>query len=92
MSIAPQVSILVPVYNRAHCIEQTLASALEQTFTDLEVVVVDNCSTDGSWELIQRVATRDPRVRVFRNDSNIGPVRNWLRCVREARGELGQIL
>jgi glycosyltransferase involved in cell wall biosynthesis len=54
--------------------------------------VVDNCSTDGSWELIQQVAARDARVRVFRNDSNIGPVRNWLRCVREARGELGKIL
>ncbi len=86
------VSILVPVYNRADYIEQTLASALEQTFSDLEVVVVDNCSTDGSWELIEQVAARDARVRVFRNDSNIGPVRNWLRCVREARGELGKIL
>ena len=92
MNSSPRVSILVPVYNRAHCIEQTLTSALEQTFTDLEVVVVDNCSTDASWELVQRVAARDPRVRVFRNDCNIGPVRNWLRCVREARGELGKIL
>lgn len=92
MSTSPHVSILVPVYNRAYCIEQSLASALEQTFGDLEVVVVDNCSTDGSWELIQQVAARDARVRVFRNDSNIGPVRNWLRCVREARGELGQML
>lgn len=92
MSASPQVSILVPVYNRARYIEQTLASALEQTFEDFEVVVVDNCSTDSSWELVQRVAARDSRVRVFRNDSNIGPVRNWQRCVREARGELGKIL
>lgn len=92
MSTSPLVSILVPVYNRAHCIEQTLTSALEQTVSDLEIVVVDNCSTDSSWELIQQVAARDARVRVFRNESNIGPVRNWLRCVREARGELGKIL
>jgi glycosyltransferase involved in cell wall biosynthesis len=92
MSVAPRVSILIPVYNRAHCIEQTLASALDQSFDDLEVVVVDNCSTDATWELIQRVAARDARVRAFRNDRNIGPVRNWLRCVREARGELGKIL
>jgi len=84
--------VLVPVYNRAYCIEQALASALEQTFGDLEVVVVDNCSTDGSWELIQRAASSDARVRAFRNDSNIGPVRNWLRCVREARGELIKII
>lgn len=92
MSSSPQVSILVPVYNRADCVEQTLNSALEQTFSDFEVVVVDNCSSDTSWEVVQRVAARDPRVRVFRNDSNIGPVRNWLRCVREARGNLVKIL
>lgn len=92
MNTSPQVSVLVPVYNRAYCIEQALASALEQTFGDLEVVVVDNCSTDGSWELIQRAASSDARVRAFRNDSNIGPVRNWLRCVREARGELVKII
>lgn len=93
MTVAtPRVSILIPVYNRADCIEATLACALGQTVTDLEVVVVDNCSSDGSWELIQAVAARDPRVRAFRNDSNIGPVRNWLRCVQEARGEFGKIL
>lgn len=93
MTVAtPRVSILIPVYNRAHCIGQTLASALEQSVADLEVVVVDNCSTDASWDLIQAVAARDPRVRAFRNDSNIGPVRNWLRCVREATGTYGKIL
>lgn len=92
MSATPRVSILIPVYNRAALIGETLASALGQRFADLEVVVVDNCSTDASWDVIQAVAARDPRVRAFRNDSNIGPVRNWLRCVREARGEFGKIL
>lgn len=92
MKTPPQVSILIPVYNRADCIQQTLTSALEQTFGDFEVVVVDNCSTDATWELVQQFAARDARLRVFRNDSNIGPVRNWLRCVREARGELIKIL
>lgn len=92
MSATPRVSILIPVYNRADLIGQTLASALGQSFADLEVVVVDNCSTDDSWEVIQAVAAGDPRVRAFRNDSNIGPVRNWLRCLREACGIYGKIL
>lgn len=92
MTSTPRVSILVPVYNRAHCIAQTLASALAQSFSDLEVVVVDNASTDATWAVVQEVAARDPRVRAFRNESNLGPVRNWRRCVAEARGEFGKIL
>jgi glycosyltransferase involved in cell wall biosynthesis len=87
-----KVSILIPVYNRAHCIEQTLASALAQRHADIEVVVVDNASTDDSWALISKVAAGDARVRAFRNETNIGPVRNWLRCVREAGGTYGKIL
>ena len=65
MSASPKVSILVPVYNRANYIEETLAAALDQTFGDFEVVVIDNCSTDGSWELIQRVAARDGRLETL---------------------------
>jgi len=86
------VSILIPVYNRETLIGETLASALAQTHQNIEVVVVDNASTDGTWEVIAEYAKRDPRVRVFRNDSNIGPVRNWRRCVDEACGEYGKIL
>lgn len=88
----PKVSILVPVYNRREYIAECLQSALNQTFTDFEVVVVDNASTDGTWEICQQFARNDQRVRVFQNDANIGPVRNWLACVEKARGEFGKIL
>lgn len=86
------VSILIPVYNRERYIEACIESALNQTFTDFEVVVVDNRSADRTWEICEAAARRDSRVRIFRNDSNIGPVRNWQRCIAEARGELGKIL
>lgn len=86
------VSILIPVYNRAALIAETLDSALAQTYPNIEVVVVDNASTDGTWEVINDYANRDPRIKPYRNDTNIGPVRNWKRCVDEARGEYGKIL
>jgi glycosyltransferase involved in cell wall biosynthesis len=86
------VSILVPVYNRANFISECLQSALRQSIQDLEVVVVDNRSTDGTWDLCQQMARLDSRIRVFRNDTNIGPVRNWARCIAEARGTLGKFL
>lgn len=89
---SPQVSILIPVYNRENFIAHCIESALSQTFTDLEVIVVDNASTDRTWDICQYYAGIDSRVRIFRNDENVGPVRNWLRCVAEAQGEYGKIL
>lgn len=88
----PLVSILIPVYNRDNFIGECIESALAQTYTNIEVVVVDNASTDRTWEICQEFAALDQRVRVFRNDTNIGPVRNWLRCLDKAQGEYGKIL
>ncbi|HLN04587.1 MAG TPA: glycosyltransferase family 2 protein [Bryobacteraceae bacterium] len=89
---APLVSIMVPVYNRRALLADCLKSALAQTSRDLEVVVVDNASTDGTWDLCQEFARADSRVRIFRNAENIGPVRNWQRCFREAQGRYGKLL
>ncbi|WP_372757945.1 glycosyltransferase family 2 protein [Mariniflexile sp.] len=86
------VSILIPVYNRVNLIEETIQSAANQSYTNIEIIVVDNCSTDGTWELLEKLALNDNRLRVFRNDENIGPVRNWKRCVDEAKGEFSKIL
>ncbi|WP_333873899.1 glycosyltransferase family 2 protein [Methylobacter sp.] len=88
----PKVSILIPVYNRKDYIAECIQSALNQTFMDFEVVVVDNDSEDGTWEICRQFAATDHRVRIFQNDTNIGPVRNWLVCVEKAQGEFGKIL
>ena len=88
----PCVSILIPVYNRSKYIEECIRSALDQTFTDIEVVVVDNASDDGTWEICQQFAVLDSRVRIFRNKKNVGPVRNWMRCVEESHGRYSKLL
>ncbi len=88
----PKVSILIPVYNRENFIAECIESALAQTYSDIEVVVVDNASTDGTWEICQKYAEKDQRVRIFRNDNNLGPVKNWKRCFDEACGHYGKIL
>lgn len=88
----PKVSILIPVFNRKDYIAACIQSALDQTYTNIEIIIVDNASDDGTWEICQQFAVNDQRVRVFRNETNIGPVRNWLRCVNEAQGEYGKIL
>lgn len=86
------VSILIPVYNRKSLISETLDSALNQTYSNIEVVIVDNASNDGTWELLQKYAQKDQRIKLFRNESNIGPVKNWMRCIEEATGFYGKIL
>jgi glycosyltransferase involved in cell wall biosynthesis len=88
----PFVSILIPTYNREKLIAESIQSALDQDYDNFEVVVVDNASTDGTWEQIQRIASADARVRAFRNESNLGPVRNWIECARNARGTFSKIL
>jgi glycosyltransferase involved in cell wall biosynthesis len=89
---APLISILIPVFNRERFIGECIHSAIDQTRRDLEVVVADNYSTDGTWAICESMARRDKRIRLFRNDANPGPVRNWQRCIDEARGHLGMLL
>jgi glycosyltransferase involved in cell wall biosynthesis len=67
---APAISVLVPVYNGIPYLPDALASVLQQTWRDFEVVVIDDASTDASWEVIR--ACRDARVRAFRNERNLG--------------------
>ena len=88
----PKVSILIPVFNRKEFIAECIKSALNQTFTNFEIIVVDNASNDGTWEICKQFSETDQRVRIFRNDKNIGPVRNWIRCAKEAKGSFSKIL
>jgi len=88
----PLVSILIPTYNRAALIVDSIKSALAQKYNSFEVVIVDNASTDGTWEQIQEIASTDSRVRAFRNNTNLGPVLNWIECARQAQGTFSKIL
>jgi glycosyltransferase involved in cell wall biosynthesis len=75
-SIREKVSVCLLTYNHAHLIESTLESILDQTITGYEVVVSDDCSTDGTWELLQKLASRDSRIRVVRTPQNVGMAGN----------------
>ncbi len=88
----PLVSILIPVFNREDYIEETLLSALSQSYVNIEVIVVDNASTDSTLKIVKGIALKDSRVKVFNNESNLGPVKNWKRCIDESSGMYGKIL
>jgi len=83
----PRVSIGLPVYNGERFIAQALDSLLAQTFTDFELVVVDNCSTDATPEICRAFVARDARVRYVRNDRNLGGPGNFRRVFELCSGE-----
>lgn len=83
----PLVSVVIPAYQNAAFIERTVDSVLAQTYPNLEVVVGDHDSSDGTWDLLQRYAA-DPRVRLLRTGAGGGAERNWNRVTAEAAGEL----
>jgi glycosyltransferase involved in cell wall biosynthesis len=84
---APLVTIGLPVYNGVRYLAQALESLLGQTLADLEVVISDNASTDGTSEMCLAYAARDSRIRYFRQELNIGAPRNWNFVAQQARGK-----
>jgi succinoglycan biosynthesis protein ExoO len=86
-AVIPRVSVIVPAYNAADFLTRALHSALAQTMPDLELIVVDDASSDATLALAREVAARDPRVRVLHNERNRGMYLTYNRAIDAARGE-----
>src|SRR5688572_15584834 len=71
MSPSPLISIVIPVFNDEQTVSAALESALRQTLADIEVICVDDASTDGTAAVIERFRARDPRVRLIRQERNL---------------------
>lgn len=87
MAWPPRVSIGLPVYNGEAFIRQTLDSVQAQTFTDFELIVSDNASSDRTVEIVQEYMQRDARIKLFENDQNRGATYNYNRVLTLASGE-----
>lgn len=88
MNRVPRVSIGLPVYNGERYLATTLADWLGQSFEDFELVICDNASTDATPELLEAAARQDDRIRVIRNERNLGALANTNKAFDESRGEL----
>ncbi|NNN13163.1 MAG: glycosyltransferase [Acidimicrobiaceae bacterium] len=80
------VSILIPTFNRERYLGVALASAAAQTYSNIEIVVVDNCSTDQSWEIIVDFTSRFDNLRAYRQNRNHGADFNFITSFELARG------
>lgn len=81
----PKVSVCVPVFNGSEYIRDCIDSILSQTFTDFELVIVNDASTDDSKKIIQ--SYDDPRIKYFENDRNLGLIGNWNQCLQLSSGD-----
>ncbi|NYH97025.1 glycosyltransferase family 2 protein [Novosphingobium marinum] len=82
----PSVSVIIPTYNRASIVGRAIESVLGQDHANFELLVVDDCSTDDTLDMLEKV--RDPRMRILRQPRNAGVAAARNRGMREARGEL----
>lgn len=85
--LKPRLSIGLPVYNGEQYLEKALVSLLNQSFTDFELIICDNASTDGTQKICEAYAAQDPRICYYRNPVNIGATQNWYRVFDLSSGE-----
>ncbi|GAA4741444.1 glycosyltransferase family 2 protein [Flavisolibacter ginsenosidimutans] len=83
----PLISVLIPTYNVEKFVKEAICSVLQQTYQNLEIVVVDDCSTDRTYELLEKLAAQDNRIKLFRNDKNAKIVASLNRALTHATGE-----
>lgn len=87
LSEQPLVSVLMTSYNREHCIASSIESVLESTYTNFEFIIVDDCSTDRSYEIAKEWAQKDSRIKVYRNEKNLGDYPNRNAAASYAKGK-----
>ena len=85
-----KVTIAIPTLNGSRFIGEAISSVLEQTFTDFELLIIDNHSTDGTKTKINEF--HDPRIKYFRNIKQVDIIENWNNCLTLANGKYLLIL
>ncbi len=83
----PKVSICIPTYNYSCYLPEVIESVLKQSYGDYELLIIDDCSTDNSRQVIDKYAKQDNRITSRINRVNRGMVQNWNLCLQIARGE-----
>lgn len=88
----PQVSVVMPAYNMERFLEEAVRSVMGQTLTDWELIIVDDCSSDDTWRIAEKLAAEDDRIRLVRGECNQGVAKTRNRGFDLCRGEYVALL
>jgi glycosyltransferase involved in cell wall biosynthesis len=77
----PLVTTIIPTYNRCGLLANAIKCAQQQTFNNIVILVIDNASTDGTREIVEKLQQTDSRIKYIRNDTNIGPTLNFIKGI-----------
>ena len=80
-------SVLIPTYNGSRYLRECLDSVVLQTYRNFECIIVDDCSTDDTYTIVQQYAEQHAFFRIYKNEKNVGLVQNWQRCIALANGD-----
>ena len=83
----PLISIGIPCYNAERYVDYAIRSIIAQSYTNWELLIVDDCSTDNSTEIIREIQKKDDRIKLFVNESNRGAAYSRNVALREAKGK-----
>lgn len=83
----PYISLCMPLYNGEEFLKESIDSVVNQSYQNIEILVVDDGSTDAGPQIISEYSKKDSRIKLLRNEQNLGLVGNWNRCISLAKGE-----
>lgn len=83
----PLVSVIIPAYNAEKYVEVAVRSIMNQTYKNLEIIVTDDCSTDSTFAILEKLASEDSRIRLYRNETNLKIVKTLNNMVLLANGK-----
>lgn len=87
MTSLPLVSVIIPCYNAENFVESAVRSIMEQTYSNLEIIVIDDCSTDNTPKILEKLSGEDSRIIYIRNESNLKLVRTLNKGLKLCQGE-----
>lgn len=81
------ISVVIPAYNASMYLQEAIESILRQTFGHYEIIIIDDCSSDNTWDIIQLFARKDLRIKAYQNEKNLGIAGNRNKGVALAKGK-----